>query len=138
MERLRIFTNNPAVQDAYPHLARYMEGGVPAVFTALRDAVHKGARFVTYPLSGSVKPWESPYKSVAVWVKGDLHENRVPDFTSLQLIEDAMRYVSTSAQFVPKWIRNADESLWEDYRIIDLDLIKNALEANSWYTTSLS
>jgi hypothetical protein len=121
MNRIRIFTNNPAVAGAYPDFTRWQDGDVSRVFTAVRDAVHKGARIVSHPLSGSVKPWQSPYKSVAVFDKtGAL------DFASLQMIEDAIAVLNRGRHYH----RPFDESVAADFRIIDLDFINNAMEAH--------
>jgi len=117
---MRIFTNNPAVEAAYPDLASNIEGGVSAVFFAVRDAVHKGVQVLSHPLSGSIAPGESPYKSVVVSAEaGEL------DFASLQLIENAISMLnSQGAKPMP-----TDASTQEDYRIIDLDLINSAMYA---------
>ncbi|MCL2605175.1 MAG: GrdX family protein [Defluviitaleaceae bacterium] len=133
-----IYTNNPAVRDRYASLVRFIGGDASAVFTAVRDAVHLGARIISHPLSGSVKPWESPYKSpyksVAVSLPAGSADNRsAVDFQSLRVIEDAMRFPSEI-----RGVFNTDESTREDYRIIDLDLITNALEGNICPTSTIS
>jgi len=98
-------------------LSRFIEGGVHDVFTAVRDAIHKGAQVISHPLSGSIKPNESPYKSIAITVDtGKL------DLKSLKIIEDAM---SVTAR-LPDRGRCYDESVLDDFRIIDLDLISSA------------
>jgi hypothetical protein len=130
MERLLIFTNNPKVNEAYPDFARYIDGGICAIYTAVRDAVHQNARIVSHPQSGSFDPRENPYKSIALTQSGKL------DFPSLHMIENAIHTLADCGGIFQKF--DSDESVWEDYRIIDLDLIKNAMEANAWYTTSLS
>jgi hypothetical protein len=128
MDRTRIFTNNPSVRDAYPDATLFVEGGVCGVFTAVRDAVHKGARLISHPLSGGVKPWQSPYKSVAALVP-EVLTGPALDYASLRMVEDAVALCRGDC--------NADESLLADYRMIDLDLINNALEEDACpkYTT---
>jgi len=114
--RYVIITNNPAVASKYPNESRYVEGSVNKIFLAARDAVHRGAKLISHPLSGSIKPNESPYKSVVVnTATGPL------DFKSLGIIEDA---ISTLAR-LPDKMRNYDESTLEDFRIIDLDLMNH-------------
>ena len=111
-----IITNNPAVASKYPNESCYIEDSVHKIFCAVRDAVHKGAELISHPLSGSVKPNESPYKSVAInTATGSL------DFKSLGIIEDA---IATLAR-LPNKMRNYDESTLEDFRIIDLDLMNH-------------
>ena len=118
MDNYEIITNNPTVIANYPELSRYIEGGVHDIFIAVRDAVHKGALVISHPLSGSIKPNESPYKSVVISaISGPLN------IKSLNVIEDA---ISTLAR-MPDKKRVYDESVLDDFRIIDLDLIKSAL-----------
>jgi len=111
-----ILTNNPDVATAYPGLARYHESTVMGVFTATRDAIHGGALLISHPLSGSIKPTESPYKSVIIsQKKGSLH------YKSLQIIEDAISLLAR----LPGKNYTYDESILKDFRIIDLDLINS-------------
>jgi len=115
---LHIITNNPKVADAYCDIACFQGGSVSDVFTAVRDAIHKGARLISHPLSGSVKPNESPYKSVIVSTnRGDL------DFQHLRMIEDA---IATLKKLQVKH-RVIDNATQQDFQIIDLDLINCAM-----------
>jgi hypothetical protein len=125
MTHVKIITNNPAVQDAYGGAACFVDGDVSAVFTNVRDAVHLGARLVSHPLSGGVKPWENPYKSVAVSFPEN-GKGATTDFASLQQIEDAIAALGKGCFNNEK--NTADESILDDYRIIDIDLITNAME----------
>ena len=112
-----ILTNNPLVRDTYPDLTRFIDVDVAGVFCAVRDEVHKGATVITHPLSGSVKPNESPYKSVIVFVRaGPL------DFKSLQLIENAIDMIIR----LPVLRHRHDDRVLADYSIIDLELINSA------------
>ena len=118
MTKHLIITNNPAVATMYPELSSYVECSVYDVFAAVRDAVHRGARVVSHPLSGSIKPNESPYKSVVITdATGPL------DFKSLQAIEDAISMLARLPD--KKYIY--DESVLDDFRIIDLDLVNSAI-----------
>ena len=124
MEPVVIITNNPYVRDAYETLALYTDCDVRSIFIAVRDRVHGGARVLSHPLSGSIKPWESPYKSVVISAKrGAL------DFASLQLIEGALEkmnaYASPHMQKKPPH----GASLLADFRIIDLDLMRSAIQS---------
>ena len=104
--------------EKYPQLSRFVEGDVSAVFTAVRDAIHKGARLVSHPLSGSIKPNVSPYKSIAVeTIGGSLH------YDSLRAIEDAIAALKRLG------VKNRffTEEVLEDFRVIDLDIISNVL-----------
>ena len=118
MSKRVIVTNNPNVAAKFPGQSQYVEGSVADVFTTVRDAIHKGAQVISHPLSGSIKPNESPYKSVVIAAThGPLH------YKSLQIIEDAI----STLKRLPAKNRNYDESALEDFRIIDLSLVDSAM-----------
>ena len=111
-----IFTNNPAVEAKYPDKTNLIDTDVSGVFAAVRDAVHKGARVLSHPLSGSIKPWETPYKSIA------LSLTRGPtDFESLGYIENAIAVLGNRRH--PPY----SEEVIADFSVIDLDLIDSAV-----------
>ncbi|WP_459130022.1 GrdX family protein [Guggenheimella bovis] len=113
-----IITNNERVQEKYSHV-RFVTGSVLDVFIATRDEIHKGRKLLTHPLSGSVKPNETRYKSIA------LSEELGPlDVESLLLIEDAIQL--TSRMEKERFVRHLDESLKDDFRMIDLSLLESS------------
>ena len=61
-----LVTNNPLVEAQYSSRFRvvFLDTNLAGVLTHVRDCVHKGHKLLTHPLSGSVKPNETPYKSV--------------------------------------------------------------------------
>lgn len=118
-----IITNNKNVKEFFEPIGRYnvefIEGGYGDVLYKTRDYVHKNYILLTHPLSGSVKPNETPYKSIAIEKGEEL------DMFSLELIGNAIEVYEKlqndlKTQF---WI----ERILDDFRVIDLDLIKNAL-----------
>jgi hypothetical protein len=116
----QIKTNNPLTRDKYPSVASFLDTGVEGIFTAARDLIHGGARLINHPLSGSVKPNESPYKSLVLSaVPGTL------DIESLQLIEGAAAVLKK----LPVKSRTYIERVLEDFRVIDLDLLDSAVHA---------
>lgn len=120
MANFRIITNNPMAAAKYPAVTDCRECTVAEVFTAVRDAVHRGAVTISHPLAGSVKPNESPYKSVVVSV-----EKTGLDLKSLQVIEGALETLQKLAErripYTP--------GMLEDYQVIDLDLLDSAIGA---------
>ncbi|NMB06847.1 MAG: GrdX protein [Tissierellia bacterium] len=91
------------------------------VLEYVRNKVHNGHELLTHPLSGSVKPNETPIKSVIISEKKE-----VLDFNSLKIIEDS---ISTFKKFrtikpTPDW----PESILDDFMVIDLSLIQNAID----------
>ena len=121
MDKFDIITNNPAVLDAYPDMAKIYDVGVMEVFTIVRDLVHRGTRILSHPLSGSLKPWESPFKSIMVSCSvGFL------DFESLKLIENAIGLMSNRR--LSRQVYSSE--VLEDFGIIDLCLINSATKSD--------
>lgn len=116
-----IVTNNPSVKNFFKsEEIQFIEQGYREVLLQVRDYIHQNHSLLTHPLSGSVKPNETPYKSIALEVSDQL------DFASLELIENALAVFD-------KFQGNEKTPLWtdavkEDFMVIDFDLIKNALK----------
>ncbi len=55
------------------------------VLKYVRDRIHEGHKLLTHPLSGSVKPNETVYKTIMISDKQE-----VLDFDSLKLIEESI------------------------------------------------
>ncbi len=120
-----IITNNRAISsltDIAEYDVELLENAeFLAVLKRVRDAVHRGHKLLTHPLSGSIKPYETPYKSVA------LSADRASlDMMSLQTIENA---IATAEKFKRQQPgnRHLTEDVLADFRLIDLQLIENAL-----------
>ena len=123
-----LVTNNPDVAKAYPDRdVRVSDGGYKDVLLAARDLVHKGSRLLTHPLMGSLKPNETPYRTIALSEpEGDL------DVDSLLLIENAIASYEKFARVTrPDRGENTPESMLADFRLIDLSLIESALEQDA-------
>lgn len=114
-----IVTNNPLVLKEMEHRYSiiYKETTFDGILEQIRDLIHKGYRLLTHPLSGSVKPGETPYKSVL------MSRGERLDMTSLTLIEDAIR---TSRKFEDKSEKYSGRTL-DDLKLIDMDLLKGAI-----------
>ena len=119
-----LVTNNPSVRDKFDNgfQMHYLEGkDYISVLAYIRDRIHEGHELLTHPLSGSIKPNETPYKSVIISAKkGNL------DSSGLQIIEDSI----VSAR---KFITNRPTPDWpdhvlEDFMVIDLSLMENVIE----------
>ena len=92
------------------------------VLKKVRDYVHKGYKILTHPLSGSVKPGETPFKSVAITVEsGAIH------MESLLIIEDAIM-MSEKFNRSTKGSPKIPSEILDDFRLIDFGLIKSGLE----------
>lgn len=121
---MKLITNNPMTRDYFQGQRdielEYIDTlGYMDVLKRARDEIHLGRVLLTHPLSGSVKPNETPYKSLAV------DESALHELDSLWLIEQA---IATYIKFeqnraLPTWT----EQVREDFMVVDFDLIKNAL-----------
>ena len=117
-----IITNNPKVNEFFSDLAFeviLIDGGYFEVLDETRKRVHLNYHLKTHPLSGSIKPNETPYKSIAIE-----KENHV-DMMSLELIENAIEVYDRLQKDLktPYWT----DQILDDFMVIDLDLIKHAL-----------
>lgn len=119
---MKIITNNPLVQEILKdrYIVEYINCNYLEVLTKCRDYIHVGYKLLTHPLSGSIKPNETPYKSIAIKNNSNL------DIESLSLIEKS---IDTSLKFnnnfeTPSW----NQRTLKDFQIVDLDIIENAIK----------
>ncbi|GEM_PF-39400 len=124
IEPLFIVTNNPMSKSSFEdkYVVEYIEvGSQMDVLKKARNYVHMGNRLLTHPLMGSVKPNETPYKTICISKKVE----KGVDLSSLEIIESA---IATTEKFIrdfntPKW----SEKILLDFQVIDLDLIAHAI-----------
>ena len=119
----RILTNNSLVKEKYSEDLNitFIDGQYIDVIKSARDMVHKGLKLITHPLMGSIKPNETPFRSIII------SEGTVLDVESLMIIESS---IVTAEKFqrdnkVPVW----NEKVLDDFRFIDLRLFESALES---------
>lgn len=120
MGNICIISNNPRVLTQYPQHSRRIEGGVFEVYAAARDEIHRGARLLNHPLAGSIKPNQSPYRSVILSTDRD----RPLDLDSLSHIEGAI----ATLHRLPKLNRPYTEKAMEDFRFVDFCLLETAVK----------
>ena len=121
MAKFFIITNNELVRDKYSgqydvefHAVKYTE-----ILRMVRDYVHAGHKLLTHPLAGSIKPNETPYKTVFLTkAKGTL------DSESLRIIEDC---IVACRKFGKERFPTMPEAMREDFRYIDCSLTDNAI-----------
>ncbi|MCL2406336.1 MAG: GrdX family protein [Defluviitaleaceae bacterium] len=108
-----IITNNPMVNNAcHINGLIFIDGSLLDVLTAVRDYVHRGYTLQTHPLSGSVKPGETPYKTVV------LESGESVCFKSLNIIEES---ILTARKLTAD--RNYTDKMLKDFQLIDHTLI---------------
>ena len=80
-----LISNNPRVPETLTNFEHVKCDSYEGVLLQARDAVHAGAHLLTHPLAGSVKPGESPYRSVAVTARGGQLDMRSLEILSPRL-----------------------------------------------------
>ncbi|HCR84812.1 GrdX family protein [Muricomes intestini] len=118
-----IITNNPLVLGKLreTHYVVYHDISYEEILKEVRDRIHEGHRLLSHPLSGSVKPKETPYKSIIITTGKGME----PDIESLELIENAIEACG-------KFAFKADlygAGVYKDFQLIDWTLLKSALES---------
>ena len=119
-----ILTNNPDVKEAFSDRDLcFLDGSYRDVLIRARDLVHQGHRLLTHPLMGSLKPNETPYRTIVLSkTAGSL------DLESLELIENAIGTFEKFAKVTrPDRGANTPEHMLADFRLIDLSLVRSAL-----------
>ena len=118
-----IVTNNPMVRERYSQQydLKYEETSFVGVLKQVRDLVHRGYRLLTHPLSGSIKPNETPYKSVHL----EESTGKIDEF-SVRVIEEAVLTCDKFSQ--KKYPYKKDVT--RDFQFVDLTLFESGLESD--------
>ncbi|MEF9991172.1 MAG: GrdX family protein [Romboutsia sp.] len=116
-----IITNNPIIKENISNRdILFKEMTYIQILEECRNLIHTGYELLSHPLYGSVKPNETPYRSIILKKGNNL------DVKSLTLIEDA---INTATKFqgnkiTPNW----PERIMDDFRVIDFDIFSNTLQ----------
>ena len=122
VQKLLIISNNPKVMATFSTVGHCCCADYQQVLYQARNKIHAGALLLTHPLAGSVKPGESPYRSVVV----DEREGAL-DMRSLEVIEAAIDRFNTL--MAGARVRSYDEQTLQDFQLIDYQLLKSGLES---------
>jgi hypothetical protein len=119
-----LFTNNPIIKDEVNDSIElvFVDGTSLDVLKSTRDSVHLGAKLMTHPLYGNLRPHKQPYRTIlADKRKGESS----CDVESLSLIESA---IGVYQSYVDKLVKPEDlpKSLRDDYAFIDLELMRES------------
>lgn len=123
-KNILIITNNSKVLDKYaPYFGiEFIEtSNMLQVFIKARNYIHLGYKLLTHPLSGSLKPNQTPYKSIIL-----LKENtKELNFEVLNMIENSIEcfYKFYRRRGMLKFSNN----IHADFKTVDLSLIDNCL-----------
>ena len=118
-----ILTNNPLVPRCMEGKGKFTIRFMPErsfreVLVLARDMVYAGHTLYTHPLAGSVKPNETPYKSVVVSVE--------PHGFDAQMGEIMANAIAVFDKFTPiGWELN--ERILSDFQLIDYTLLAGSL-----------
>ncbi len=117
-----IITNNDWVyqkfKDSYNVL--FIQGSYRDVLIKVRDKIQEGHELLTHPLSSSLKPNETPYKSIIISEnKGTLN------FESVYIIENS---IIAYDKFNKDKLINLTDKIIEDFKLIDLTVLESALD----------
>lgn len=125
-EKAIIITNNALSKEGFEKTfdVVFVDGSLIDVMKTARDYVHQGHRLLTHPLMGSIKPNETPFKTIAISLAAEDEVN----VDSLNIMENS---IETSERLInnrpPKNLpEHMKDRIYEDYKVIDFDLIYNA------------
>ena len=121
-----VITNNSLVRSRLydTHEVIYLELSYEELLKVVRDRIYEGHRLLTHPLSGSVKPKETPYKSVLI-----SERKEKVDGESVRLIENAI-LVCQKFQDKSKYYK---EEVYKDFQLVDWTLLESGLaSADVW------
>lgn len=122
-----IVTNNDYVRDKYKDDFDmiYVDkvDNYTGVLLKARDLIHKGYKLLTHPLSGSVKPNETPFKTII------LEKGKGLDQDGLIIIEEAIGTINKflNIEKTPDY----NERVIDDCKVIDLSIIDNTINLRS-------
>ena len=124
MSPVRCITNNPLLLDRGFSALEFHETDVLSLFHIVLKEVTNGYRLLSHPLTGSIRPDITPYKTILL-----SDRPAETDFTSVQLIDKAIHYAENLYQLrdVPIYqLWSAKEQ--KDFQLVDLSIIEQALE----------
>ena len=118
---IRIITNNPlVVRCMVSHYSiEYCDISFREILVKVRDMVYEGYQLRTHPIAGSVKPNETPYKSIVV-----SREKKGFDMEHAEMCANA---IVTFDKFTPI-VRQLPQRILDDFQLIDYTLLAGALD----------
>ena len=117
-----IITNNPLVERClreYYEVSFLPDESYRGILVLVRDKIYLGHKLYTHPLSGSVKPNETPYKSVVI-------SEAVHGFDAGEA-EIISNCIAAFDKFSPRK-RPLSDKILNDFQLIDYTLLCGALD----------
>ncbi len=125
MKNFVLITNNDQVEQFYKEQIQVIflkDGTYEDVLLKVREYIHQGHKLISHPMSGSIKPNETPYKSVIV----EKEKSEIKEcFDSTIIIENCLESFRKFQEIrhTPNW----PDDIREDFKTIDLSFMKNAI-----------
>ncbi|WP_455539054.1 GrdX family protein [Terrisporobacter sp.] len=118
-----IVTNNDKVYEKFKadYKVYFKECSFRGILIYVRNKVHEGHEILSHPLSSSIKPNETPYKSILI---SDYQKSL--DYKSLIIIENAILTYDKFKKDKDYTIELTDKIV-EDFKTVDLSIIENIL-----------
>lgn len=123
-----IVTNNPKAKAQYENWCPVYfldSDDCVGVLTEARDLIHRGYVLLSHPMAGSMKPNQSPYRSILMREPGKGNGGSL-DLESLDLIENgiaaAVKFLNTKQ--LPPW----PQRIRQDFQTVDLSILGSAVE----------
>lgn len=122
MTKFQIITNNERVKNEFElkYDIKYFDVTYSEILDKAHFMIAEGYKLLSHPLSGSVKPNETPFKSIML-----SKDKKDVDMESLALIEKA---IETYNKF-PKVSIKYKDIVIEDFECVDYTLIKSAISS---------
>lgn len=120
-EKCTIVTNNDRVADKYKDMMNVeMVDSYEEVLIKARDMVYDRHRLLTHPQAGSLKPNQTPYRSIIVYPS-----DNSSNMDDVMMIEKAIETFNKFREIkeTPKY----EEKIANDYKTIDLSMIDNVM-----------
>lgn len=122
--KFRCISNNPMLLGKGFSTLEFQNTDVLGLFRLVADEILKGYSLITHPLTSSVRPDITPYKTILLSA-----EAKNVDKESVILIEKAVRYAEDlykirKEPIYTKW----DLEAQKDFQLIDLSIVETALE----------
>ena len=117
-----IITNNDRVYEKYKkEMQVILLDSYEDVLIKTRDMVYNRHILLTHPQASSLKPNQTPYRSVVVYTKGE--EDNMKD---IMLIEKCIETYRQWQEIAPT-PKNYAEKVANDFKTIDLSVIENII-----------
>ncbi len=122
LQKCIIVTNNDRVVDKWDGMVdqMHMVETYEQVLYKVRDLIHTGHKLLTHPQASSLKPNQTPYRTMIVY-----GEKETISMEDIALIEKAIEtfWKWNEIKKTPEY----SETISEDYKTIDLSMIENVI-----------